>query len=120
MAFDIALDDLHDVYLNGKDLALTDGSVQTLQEIGIRLQFWKGEWFLDIQRGIPYLEQVFQKKTSLDTIASLFKAEILASDGVLELLEFSMEFINENRNLRVDFKVMAEEGIISKILEVSI
>ena len=90
MGLDIALDEDHDVYLDGNDLALTAVDIQTLQEIGIRLQLWRGEWFLDVQQGIPYLEQVFVKGTSTDTISSLFQNEILAADGVIELLEFEI------------------------------
>ena len=120
MALDLGLNDLHDVYLDGEDLAITQPDIQTLQEIGIRLQFWEGEWFLNILDGIPYLQEVFKKQVNIDLISALFKNEILASDGVIELLEFELTFTSETRALRIDFKVSAELGIISKTLEVSI
>lgn len=119
MGFDLNLDDNHDIELDGIDLALTDKKNQTLQEIKIRLQLWASEWFLDVRAGIPYLEQVFKKEVSPETISAIFRKEILRAEGVIELLEFSMDYSND-RTLRLDFKVSTTEGIISTKQEITI
>lgn len=119
MAIDIDLDDNHDVYIIDRDLAITPPDDQTKQELSIRLQLWRGEWFLDVLSGIPYLQEVLKKRVSIDTVASIFKTEILAADGVIEILEFEMSF-DSDRALRIDFKVSAEDGIIFDTLEITV
>jgi len=118
MALDISLDDTHDVYIIGDDLATTPDDYQTLQEIGIRLNFWRGEWFLDIQEGIQYLDEVFRKGANLFRVAALFKAEILEADGVSEIIEFSIDY--NDRVLTIEFKVRADIGLLQQSLEVTV
>jgi len=115
---DFLLDNQHDLVLDGNDLALTTSETETVQELGIRLQFFKGEWFLDITAGVPYLQDVLKKAVSVRAISALFKKEILSVPTVSELLEFELSY--EDRSLRVDFKVMSSSGIITESIEVTI
>ena len=119
MAIDIALDDTHDIKLYNGDLALTQPKEQSIQEIKIRLQLWRGEWFLDITAGLPYLTEILQKRVNIDTVAALFKNEILAADGVTEILEFSIEYTSD-RTMTISFKAASEEGPISLTQEISV
>ena len=62
---------------------------------------------------------MLKKRINIDTVASIFKSEILSADGVIELLEFDMSF-SSDRTLRIDFKVSAEDGIIFDTLEITV
>ena len=48
---DLKLDENHDLHITN-DLVLTTESENVIQLLDIRLQFFKGEWFLDVLAGI--------------------------------------------------------------------
>jgi len=45
-------------------------------------------------------------------VESIFKEQILTTNGVVELLEFDIDYTNNNRQLRIDFVVKTKDGII--------
>ena len=44
-----------------------------VQRIKIRLLVFLGEWFLNIDRGIPYFQEILEKGTSYDQISNAIK-----------------------------------------------
>lgn len=110
---DLLLDTLHDLTTVDNDLSLTTDRDKVAQELSIRLQFYLAEWFLDNTVGIPYLQVVFQKGVSLQTINSIFISEINRAEDVNELIEYSSEFDNDKRELTISFKVDTTFGILS-------
>lgn len=110
---DLKLNDDNDIFTTGQDLTLTSEEDEVIQELNVRLQFFQEEWFLDITAGLPYLQTIFQKGTSLKTITSLFINEINEIEEVDEILEFDLDFDNNKRVLTVTFKVQTvDDGII--------
>jgi hypothetical protein len=106
--------------VNG-DLVLVDVSrYAIIQELNIRLGFYLDEWFLDTTAGIPYLQYIFQKGASLQTINGLFQKEILATAGVNNIIDFNIIFDNDNRIFTLDFKVDTIYGVITNIQEINI
>lgn len=106
---DLALNGNHDIYLDGNDLALTTTDTETIQDLGIRLRFFMGEWFIDVTAGVPYFQEVLKKGVNIKAISSLFKKEIMDSETVSEILEFELSY--DDRTLRLDFKVMSDSGV---------
>ena len=117
MMYDIKLNDDHDIYLNGTDLAVTTADDALVQKIDIRLQFLAEEWFLDNRAGIPYTQYIFEAGSSIENINAIFRDEIKNTEGVdkINLLELTPDI--DSRYLRVDFEV--NDGIAST-LEVNI
>jgi hypothetical protein len=72
---DLAFDDLG-------ELVLVDGADAVAQEIQTRLRWWRGEWFLDTSRGVPYLESILVKGVTEATVRAILKGEIEAVPGV--------------------------------------
>lgn len=108
---DIAVDrTTHDLYLANNDLQLVLNSDQVVQNIKIRLQFFKNEWFLDITPGVPFFEDIFVKNPNIPNIDSIIKAHIVDTPEVEELLEYNSEFDNSTRQYTVDFKVRSVYG----------
>jgi hypothetical protein len=116
--YDIKFNDDHDMYLDGGDIAFTDEDTVVVQRLKIRLQFLFNEWFLDTTKGLPYTQFILEQGSSIEDIYTLFKREILQTDGVenLQSLEFTQDL--DNKGLRVDFAV--NDGISTGTVEVSI
>ena len=115
---DIKLNSDNDIDLTNGSATLTTDAEDVIQELEIRLQFFSGEWFLNILEGIPYLDEILKKGANLDTVKSLFVNEILSSNGITELTSISLTF--NNRILRVDFSAKADNLVITKIINIKV
>lgn len=114
----LALDDNKDFYFINYRLVSTTGLQEIIQRIRVRLQFFKGEWFLNTDHGIPYFQSILgQKAVDLNIVSNIFKNAMLDVDGVLELLEFSIEFDSIRRALIIEFKAKTVEGVANEIIE---
>jgi hypothetical protein len=108
---DLALDASGSPYL----VSGLDAVVQTCR---MSLQLIRGEWFLDLQQGVPYFEnqtvtedqallgQVFDERKALVA----FRDALLAAPGVVEVLQLSVSFDNSVRTLAVTWAVRTQFG----------
>ena len=89
---DLYLDPLtHDLVLSGSDLRLTDTDEILIQRLKIRLEFLLGEWFLNVNLGIPYTQIIFEDgANNLDVVYFIFSTEIRAVEGVDTLDELTL------------------------------
>lgn len=89
------------------DLSLdADGNLATVinaeavaQHVRQRLKSFRGEWFLDTTAGVPWLDQVLGYQYDPALAESVIKAEILGTDGVIEITSFSVRFDRTKRAL---------------------
>ena len=109
---DIKLDDNNDIAIENNDIVLITAVDEVRQRLLVNLRTFKGEWFLDLEMGIPYYQDILKKNIDINVIETILKDAILASPGVLELLDFSLELDNSNRHLDVNFTARASEGEI--------
>lgn len=107
---DLAINNDGDLEVKNYDLQVVDSLDQTIQELIIRLRFFLGEWFLDIEAGIPYYQDFFVKAPNQIRIESILKNEILDTPGILELTSFKTEFDDPIRQYSVEFGATADEG----------
>jgi len=115
---DIKLNSNNDIDLVGGSATLTTDAEDVIQELEIRLQFFIGEWFLNILEGIPYIEEILKKNANLDAVKALFVNEILSSNGITELTSLNLTFTN--RILKVDFSAKADNLIITKTIKIKV
>lgn len=64
-----------------------------------RLKTFEGEWFLDVNAGVPWLTEILGKRYDPALAESVVKAEIADTDGVTEITSFSVLFNRDVRNL---------------------
>lgn len=64
-----------------------------------RLQTHAGEWFLDRNCGVPWLDQVLGRQYDPALAEAVVKAELLDTDGVEEITSFSVSFDRSSRGL---------------------
>lgn len=91
----------------------TTGIAAVAQGISIRLRMFRGEWFLNLDEGVPYLEgngvtetaallgQVFDKSKSELTI----RAIIAKVPGVVSVDRVNATFDGATREMTIDWKV---------------
>jgi hypothetical protein len=114
---DWKLDDDNDLII---PLSYTSGIEACLQGIRIRLQLWRGEWFLDLDAGMPYLPTedgavderaaiLGQKFDSIKTRVAVRK-EILSTPGVVDVPELRTTFDGPTRTLAIEFRAKTAFG----------
>lgn len=79
------------------------------QHIRQRLMTFAGEWFLDTEVGVVWLDEIFGRAYDPALAESVVKAEILDTDGVDEILTFSVGFDRVKRNL-----IMSEIEVLTE------
>ncbi len=113
---DWELDDDGDLII---PLVFTSGLGAVAQGISIRLKTFKGEWFLDVDHGVPYFENdvvtdplIGGKFNELKALAA-FRPVIAASPGVDEIVRLAVQFTAATRECRVDWRVRVGDEFIS-------
>ena len=115
MPHDLAMDmTTGDLALRDGDVLLIDNAERVAQQILITLRFWLGEWFLDVQDGIPYLDYVLVKSPNLLHIRQIFTEAIEKVEGVQRVEEMKFAFDVKNRSLRVDYEVSTNYGLLTR------
>lgn len=115
MPHDLAMDmTTGDLALRDGDVLLIDNAERVAQQILITLRFWLGEWFLDVQDGIPYLDYVLVKSPNLLHIRQIFTEAMEKVDGVKRVEEMNLAFDVKNRSLRVDYEASTDYGLITR------
>lgn len=111
---DLQLNNLtHDLDLVNFDLVLTEGNNSIKQALKIRLLFFVNDWYLDINEGIPFYENIYDKNISLTEVDNIIKTVILKTDGVNEIISYNSNFNKETRKFNIDFKVNTIYGEVS-------
>lgn len=110
-----------DLSLNDKnDLRITQNKTEFVsQKIENKLSFFLGEWWLNVDLGLPYFQSIFKKNPDLNLINSLYIAEINSIDEIEEILEFETTFDTALRIFNVNFKVkISTDEIIQNTLSI--
>ncbi|CTQ67102.1 hypothetical protein [Roseibium alexandrii] len=82
------------------NLAMVRNSEAIGQHARQRLQSFEGEWFLDLQSGVPWLTDVMGKRFDPVLADAVMKSCLLDTDGVTEVTGFSTTFDRATRNLK--------------------
>lgn len=87
-----------------------DDAQAVAQAILTTLSLFQGEWFLDLEAGVPWLTEVvgFNTAPLYDTV---IRNAILTKEGVKEIINYSSSLVN--RKLSVSFLVDTTFGQIS-------
>lgn len=110
---DLALNpQTNDLDISNFDLRITEGLEAIAQRLRVRLRIFLKSYVYNRNFGVPYRDVVFQKNVNLTQLEAAFKVEILAVEGINELLEFNLDFDNANRNLLLNFRANTDEGIL--------
>lgn len=115
---DLKVDSNGDLVFENGDIAWTSGLEGVVDQIDLALKDVRGEWFMDLDKGMPYFEndalpasdalmaQVFDEQKAL----AAFRTGILEVVGVGEILFLAVDFNGASRKLEVEFRVRTVFG----------
>lgn len=83
-------------------LAVVTNAAAIGQHVRQRLMTFEGEWFLDIDAGVVWLNSIFGFQYDPALSESVVKAEILDTEGVKEILSFAVGFSRQRRELIIN------------------
>lgn len=109
---DLLLGDDNDLVVDS-DLHLVRGIAGVAQLCRIAVQTFAGEWFLDLDVGVPYWDAIFGASADIGELAAHggFRDELLAVNGVIEILVLNVTFDNaQSRTLTVEWQVRTAIG----------
>lgn len=102
--------DVGDLLLrNGQLVFTSELADEVAQRLLVRLNFWRGEWFLNLLAGTPYLEAVIGKGIPDRVIRGVFSAVVLGCAGVAALDSLTIGY-ETPRRLVLRFVARLEDG----------
>lgn len=108
---DLALDaTTGDFLMSNGDLYLTTEYNAIAQDVRLRLRFFKGEWFLDLDAGVPFFEAILVKSPNLAIIRDIISEKILEAPGVKSITSLTLDFNRATRELNVAATVNTDLG----------
>lgn len=88
--FDLKLDDSNRLIYENGDFQLTTTTAEICkQSLGITLTTWKGEWFLDTDFGVPYLQQIIGVARKKEVVDKIFLSYIAQNEYVDSISSYS-------------------------------
>lgn len=106
-----------DLEIKNGNLQLTSGDDAVRQHLQQRLRTFLGEWFLDLDVGVPYFQDILVKNPNVNQVDGILKQTILTTPGVVELVSFTMNSDPTARTLMVEFEYTSYSGEINFFTE---
>jgi hypothetical protein len=96
-------------------------SEATVQAVSTRLKLFLGEWFLDINAGVPWYQKVFVKPAKTQDVEKIIRNTIRETEGIDSLTKFDFNFDSITRSATVAFTATTIYGDeIEPVLGISI
>lgn len=109
---DLLVDDDNDIVFENGDLVLSTGIEAITQQCRIVMQMFQGEWFLNLDAGLPYWDQILGQKPNIAIQAATIyvRRELMLVDGVVDILKLETTFDKTSRRLTISWQVDTEFG----------
>lgn len=110
---DWALDangDLEIDLTNGQGLRFTTGLEAVSQNINLAITLFKGEWFMDRERGVGYYQEILGHKFHQATVIEAYRIVIAAVPDVTEITKLTASFDGATRTVTVTWGVLTPFG----------
>jgi hypothetical protein len=106
MSTDILLNQCGDIKIEDGDTVLVNGADKVRQSWLIHIRTFLGEWFLDENMGVPYLQEIFAKGISKAEVKRILTAATLDVEGVSRVFGVIVGDIDLNtREVEVEMDV---------------
>ena len=109
---DLLLDNDHDLVISEFDLAITDDDSRLKQKIKQELLSFKGDWFLDVEQGIPYYQEILGQRNSIEAIRSMFIEALRDIDEIADIKDLELNLDAATRILSIKLEVIDSLGSI--------
>lgn len=106
----IGLTDDLDIGIVDGGLWLVTGKEEIRQLLIQKLLRIQGEWFLNLDNGLPYFDVILEKGTSLADIEAIYINTIITTPGVIDINEFDLIFNPATRQADITCQIDTVEG----------
>lgn len=103
-----------DLVVTAGDLVCVSGAEAIVQAVRSRLQFFKGEWFLDLDAGLPYYQSILVKNPNVNVLQGTFRDEIAETPGIDSVDSLTLLFDRAARTLSVTYTASTDVGQIGE------
>lgn len=91
-------------------VTFVSGIAGVAQLVKISLRLFLGEWFLDLDAGVPYFQTILGKKYDAVTLRAEMVKAVVSVPGVVEILSLTLEFDGATREASVSLALRTEFG----------
>jgi len=102
----------HDLVFVDNQIQFVTGAEYVVQRLRIRLDIQVGEWFLDLDEGLPYKDSIFVRNPNLIVIGAFLRTRISSMPEVESIDSFSLVFTRTTGYLKLDFQVTTLLGVV--------
>lgn len=89
---------------------LDDLPAEVAQRLTVRLNFFKGEWFLDRRQGIPYYQELLIKEPESRVVRGVFSSVISGTPGIASLDSLTIGEPDADRLVDITFTATLTNG----------
>lgn len=108
----ISLDSNKDIAMVDGGLPLVTGIEETRQLIDQTLNSFEGDWFLNLDLGLPYFQTILQKSTTVSAVENIYLETIASIRGVLDIETFNLSLNDATRKADISFRVVTSDGLL--------
>lgn len=94
-----------------------NGADKVAQQVKINLLSFLGEWFLNSNYGVPYLEEILVKNPRMPSVETILRSHINSVQHITRLVSFGMEWDRRTRVLSVAFEATTDYGPIKETVK---
>lgn len=109
---DLAQNQAGDLVFTNNVLTFVEGADEVVQRLRQRLRTFKGEDFMDIDKGVNYFGDVMIKNPDPTLVELTIKKEIVATPGVIKITSFNLDVDPSTRTFTLDFEAQSVPGLI--------
>lgn len=102
---DARLDDDGDIYIGPNGPEWISGIEGVSQLVAIAIKLFKGEWFLNLDAGVPYFQEILARKFDRALTRQRLLEQIEKVPGVVQVLLLEVEFEATTRTMSVRIKL---------------
>jgi len=99
------------------DLVIVNGSLQTVegtdaeaQALEFKLEFFVGDWFMDLAFGIPYYGRVFQRGINITDLEGVFRFAMEEEPYIQRVDKLDLIIDAQLRILKVEGEAFSKSG----------
>lgn len=96
-------------YKNGKIICY-NSSNEVVQRVKTRLRRCRGEWFLQIDAGLPYFNGEMLGGKNTQYVLMIIRSEILQTEGVQDVEKISIDYNNVSRKAVVTAIIVVDSA----------
>ncbi len=102
---------LRDLHLTEGTSTIVEGDEATAQEVGSRLLLFRGSYFLDLDEGLPWYQEILEKGIGNGRIRELIRQAILSHPAVVDVPKIDL-VRGANRAASLTFEARTTENTV--------